>query len=56
MRAIARFTRSRSGVNVVDGAPMPNPATATRSDGARRSMNPLAAFTMAIAPPNRMFG
>ena len=35
---------------------MPKPATATRSEGARRSMNALAALAIASAPPNLMFG
>ena len=56
IRASACLIRARSAVNGVDGAPTPNPATATRSDGASRSMNALAALLIAIAPPNRMFG
>ena len=44
IRAIACLTRSRSAVNGVAGAPRPKPATATRSDGDRRSMNALAAW------------
>ena len=44
IRAIACLIRARSAVNGVDGAPRPMPATATRSDGASRSMNALAAL------------
>ena len=56
MREIAFLTRRRSAVNGVAGAPVPMPATATRSDGASLSMNPSAARTMASDPPKRMFG
>ena len=47
IRAIACLTRARSAVNGVAGAPTPMPATATRSDGSRRSMKALAALAIA---------
>ena len=56
IREIACLMRARSAVKVVEGAPVPKPATATRSDGDSRSTNAFAAFPMACAPPKRMFG
>ena len=56
MRAMACFTRARSAVKAVAGAPVPKLATAMRSEGKSRSMKPFAARAMPRAPPNRMFG
>ena len=55
-RRLVNMVAARMVALDLDGAPLPIPATAIRSEGDKRSTNSVAALLMAIAPPKRMFG